>query len=143
MHKLDPHTLFAIFEQGDEQVYRENNVEDVLKNPYVLIGMVVTGVENFYFMDKMYSFKHPEEYERVRGSIKFKYYSKLYGYLNRVKPVELDIVYKIGSDFEIDMSLKAINELLFYFQDLEHYEKCSVIKQFSDLLIDRKLETLI
>ena len=143
MHKLNPHTLFDIFEKGDEQVYKENNVEDVLKNPYVLIGMAVTGVENFYFMDKMYSTKYPEDYKRVREDIKFKYYSKLYGYLSRVKPVELDIVYRIGSDFEIDRSLKAINELLFYFQDLEYYERCSTIKQFSDLLIDRKLEALI
>ena len=65
MQKLDPHTLFSIFEQGDEEVYREHNVEDVLKNPYVLIGMVVTGVENFYFMDKLYALKHKEDYGRV------------------------------------------------------------------------------
>ena len=107
MHKLDPHTLFSIFEQGDEEIYKEHNVEDVLKNPYVLIGMVVTGIENFYFMDKMYSLKHPKHYGRVRDTIKNKYYNKLYRYLARLSPVEFDVIYKIGIDYELDKSLKS------------------------------------
>ena len=143
MHKLDPYTLFSIFEQGDEEIYKENNVEDVLKNPYVLIGMIVTGVENYHYINKMYSLKHPEHYKRVKGKIKYKYYNKLYNYLNRVSPLQLDIVYKIGDDFEIDRSLKSIYDLLFYFQDIEDYNKCKIIKEYADLLMDRKLETLI
>ena len=143
MHKLDPYTLFSIFEQGDEEIYRENNVEDVLKNPYVLIGMVVNGVENYYLMHRVYSTKHPEHYKRVKATIKHKYYCKLYSYLSRVSPLQLDIVYKIGDDFEVDRSLRAINDLLFYFEDVEEYEKCRVIKEYADLLMDRKLETLI
>ncbi len=34
-------------------------------------------------------------------------------------------------------------DLLFYFEDMEEYRKCKVIKHFADLLMDRKLETLI
>jgi hypothetical protein len=143
VHKLDPHTLFSIFEQGDEEIYRENNVSDLLDNPYVLIGMVVTGVENFFMIDEMYKMKHPKPYSRVRHNIQLKYFNRLYKYLNRVTSEEVDTVYKIGTDFEIDRSLNAINELLFFYQDIEHYEKCTVIKRYSDLLIDRKLETLI
>ena len=143
MNKLDPHTLFSIFEQGDEQIYKENNVEELLDNPYVLIGMVVTGIENFYLMDQMYSSKHPRTYKRVRHKIKFKYYTKLFKYLDRTTPAEVGKLYNIGSDYEIDIALKAINELLFFFEDIEHYEKCSIIKLYSDLLIGKKLETLI
>ena len=143
MQKLDPHTLFSIFEQGDEEIYKENNVQDLLDNPYVLIGMVVTGVENFYLIDKMYSLRHPEEYKRVRESIRLKYFRKLFGYLDRISPVEMDVVYRIGSDFELDRSLDALNDLLYYFQNIEQYEKCAVIKKYTDLLINKKLETLI
>jgi len=143
VQKLDPHTLFSIFEQGDEEVYREHNVEDVLKNPYVLIGMVVTGVENFYFMDKLYSLKHREEYGGVRDSIKLKYFSRIYNYLTRVTVEEVKNVYDIGSDFEIDRSISALNELLYFFEKLEHYEKCAVIVKFTDLLYGKKLESLI
>lgn len=143
MNKLDPHTLFSIFEQGDEEIYKEHNVEELLDNPYVLIGMVVTGVENFYLIDKMYTLKHEEEYGRVRDKVKLKYYTKLYRYLDRVAPLEMDIIYKIGSDFEVDRSIDAISDLMFFFEDIEHYEKCAKIKLYSDLLVNKKLEALI
>jgi hypothetical protein len=55
MNKIDPNTLFAIFEQGDEKIYKEHGQEEVLKNPYVLLGMVTRGVENYGLMDIMYS----------------------------------------------------------------------------------------
>ena len=68
MNKLDPHTLFSIFEQGDEQVYKEHNVLGVLDNPYVLIGMAVTGVENFALIDQMYLLRYAEDYAKVPNS---------------------------------------------------------------------------
>jgi hypothetical protein len=142
VHKLDPHTLFSIFEKGDEEVYRENNVEDLLDNPYVLIGMVVTGVENFYMIDKMYTLKHEEEYGRVRDKIKLKYFTKLCGYLDRVTPLEMEVAYSIGADYELDRALDAMNELLFFFEDIEMYEKCVKIKEYTDLLISKKLLSL-
>lgn len=40
MNKLDPHSLFSIFEKGDEEVYKEHGEEDVLDNPFVLMNMV-------------------------------------------------------------------------------------------------------
>ncbi len=143
MHKLDPHTLFSIFEKGDEEVYRENDVEDLLDNPYVLIGMVVTGVENFYMIDKMYTLKHEEEYGRVRDKIKLKYFTKLCGYLDRVTPLEMQVAYSIGADYELDRAIQAMNDLLFFFENIEMYEKCAKIKEYTDLLINKKLQTLL
>ena len=143
MNKLDPHTLFSIFEQGDEQVYKEHNVLGVLDNPYVLIGMAVTGVENFALIDQMYLLRYAEDYAKVRSKIKYNYYTKLYTYLTRVKLDELGDKYKVGEDYEISRSIDAILDIQIYFQQSEEYEKCKVIKQFSDLLIDLKLQTLI
>jgi hypothetical protein len=143
VHKLDPHTLFSIFEQGDEEVYKENDVEDLLDNPFVLIGMVVTGVENFYMIDKMYTLRHEEEYGRVRDKIKLKYFTKLCGYLDRVTPIEMRVAYSIGTDFELDRAIAAMNEILFFFENIELYEKCAKIKQYTDLLLNKKLQTLI
>ena len=143
MHKLDPHSLFSIFEQGDEEIYKEHNVEELLQNPYVLVGMVVNGIENFHLIDKMYMLKHGEEYDRVRENIQLKYFTRMYNYLNRVTPVELDTSYTIGSDFEVERALKAILHLLYFFEQLEHYEKCAKIKQYSELLVNKKLQSLI
>ena len=114
MHKLDPHTLFSIFEKGDEEVYRENKMEGVLNNPYVLIGMVVNGVENYYYIDEIYTNKEPERYARVKDSIKYKYFNKVYNYLARLSLDNIHEKYVIGTDYEWDRSINALNELLFY-----------------------------
>ena len=143
MQKLDPHTLFSIFEQGDEQIYKEHDVEEMLKNPYVLIGMTVTGIENFHMIDKMYTLKHKKEYLRVRDSIKNKYYNKVYNYLTRLKVSDLNDKYTIGEDFNVERCLQALNDLLYYFEYIEEYEKCAIIMKYTDLLYSKKLEVLI
>lgn len=143
MQKLDPQSLFSIFEQGDEDIYREHNVEELLQNPYVLIGMVLTGVENFSLIDSMYLIKHPEQYKRVREGVKLKYYSKLFNYLSRINLKEFKNSYTIGNDFEVDRALDALAELLFYFQNIEEYEKCITVREYIDLLLDKKLEDIL
>lgn len=134
MKQMDPHTLFSIFEAGDEEIYKENNVEELLENPYVLMGMVLRGVENWYIMDGMYIRTYPEDYKRVRKLIKYKYYNKLFGYLNRIPNNKFDTIYKIGEAFESTNIQKGLSDLLYFYQDLEEYEKCSVIKNYIDLL---------
>ena len=143
MHKLDPHTLFSIFEKGDEEIYRENKMEGLLSNPYVLIGMVVNGIENYFLIDQLYSNKEPKRYAKVKDSIKYKYFNKIYKYLTKLSLDTLDERYGIGTDYELDRSIKALNVLLFYFEEMEEYEKCALIFQYNDLLYTRKLETLI
>jgi len=143
VNKLNPHTLFSIFEKGDEEVYKENQMEGLLDNPYVLIGMVVSGVENYYFIDEIYTNKDPKRYAKVKSNIKYKYFTKVFKYLTRLSLDELDTKYGIGTDYELDRSINALNDLLFYFEDMEEYEKCALIFQYTDLLYSKKLETLI
>lgn len=136
MQPLDPHTLFALFEQGDEQVYQEHGMQDTLNNPYVLMGMVLQGMENYHLMDKMYMRRHPKMYENVRDITKYKYYTKLYGYLVRIDSKNFENIYKIGESFDISNVFVGLDELREYFQGIEHYEKCQVIKDYQDLLIE-------
>ena len=143
MNKLNPHTLFSIFEKGDEEVCKENQMEGLLDNPYVLIGMVVSGVENYYFIDEIYSNKDPKRYAKVKNNIKYKYFTKVFKYLTRLSLDELDTKYGIGTDYELDRSINALNDLLFYFEDIEEYEKCALIFQYTDLLYSKKLQNLI
>ena len=113
MNKLDPQALFSIFEQGDEEVYKEHNIAE-----------------------------HKQEYQKVRGKIKYKYYSKIYLYLTRITLEEVQESYGIGDGFDVDRCLEALNELLEYFQSLEQYERCATILKYTDLLYGKKLEIL-
>ena len=136
MQQLDPHTLFSIFEQGDEAVYKENGVEEVLSNPYVLMGMVIRGLENYQIMDNMYLRSYPEQYKEVRSIVKLKYYNGLYQYLTRVNLDTFNPKYTIGESYDSQDVLFGLDTMLHYYEELEMYEKCAVIKKFMDLVRD-------
>lgn len=142
MHKLNPNTLFSIFEKGDEEVYKEHNLEDQLKNPFVLMGMVVKGLENFDLICSMYNHNFPKEFSKNKPFIQKKYYTRLFGYLDRIDSDRFDDLYTIGESFESNKVNYALNHLLKYFEGLEEYEKCAIIKKFLDHLKIAKNITL-
>ena len=143
MNKLDPHTLFSIFEQGDEDVYKEHGQEDVLKNPFVLMQMVTRGIENYDMMSIIYQKHHPEQFDRIKDLLKLKYYNKLYSYLKRINYNSLENIYKIGDTFEKREVGEALNTLLYYYEVLEEYEKCGEIVKYIQLLVLEEAKNLI
>jgi hypothetical protein len=134
MQPIDPNSLFSIFEQGDEQVYKEHGMEQALSNPFVLMGMVLKGLENYYMMDLMYTKQYPKEYGNVKEITKYKYYTRLYGYLIRIDTDNFDDIYQIGTSFNVKDTTSGLSLLLYYFEGLEEYEKCAVVKKYIDLL---------
>ena len=135
MQPIDPNTLFSIFEQGDEAIYKEHGVEGALDNPFVLMGMVLRGIENYNLMDIMYMRQYPEHYKKVRRITKYKYFNKLYGYLSRIRTQDFNGTYSIGESFEIQNVERALNTLREYYERLEEYEKCAVIRDYQSLLV--------
>lgn len=134
MQPIDPNTLFSIFEQGDEAVYKENGVEDILENPYVLLGMVIRGLENYQLIDTMYLRSYKEEYVKIRDNVKLKYYNGLYKYLTRLDSKKFETIYSISDAFDTQQVLYGLSTLLLFYEELEEYEKCAVIKNYIDLV---------
>ena len=134
MQPIDPHTLFSIFEKGDEEIYKEHGLEETLDNPFVLMGMVIRGIDNFILMDMMYMKKYPKEYKNVRELTRYKYFNKLYGYLLRIDHTDFNDVYTVGDSFEYKEVFNGLDYLRRYYEYLEEYEKCGVIKSYQDLL---------
>tara|TARA_R110002050_G_scaffold230300_1_gene365899 strand:- start:317 stop:751 length:435 start_codon:yes stop_codon:yes gene_type:complete len=135
MNKLNPHTLFQIFEQGDEEVYKEHGQEDILDNPFVLMNMVTRGLENYDLMRILYLRNYKEQFERVEHSIKDKYYNKLYGYLQRIDIDSADGVYAIGDSYERHSAQRALQTLLDHYEDKEQYERCSIVVKYIQMLL--------
>mgnify|MGYP003679249539 FL=1 len=52
-------------------------------------------------------------------------------------------VYDIGLDYDIDASLECLNDMLYFYERLEVYEKCAIVMQFTDLLYGKKLEAIL
>ena len=143
MNKLDPHSLFAIFEKGDEEIYKEHGQQDVLQNPFVLMGMVLRGLDNYKLMSIIYMKNYPKEFKAVESTVKYKFFNKLYGYLKRINIDKLEDIYTIGDNFGTADIAGALDEMIYYYQGLEEYEKCAIILKYKDLLIDKFIKNLV
>jgi hypothetical protein len=142
MKKLSTNQLFDIFEKGDEEIYKEHGVEDLLDNTYILFGMVVRGVENYYIIDQLYSTKYTDQYLEVKDSIKLKYFSGLMNYLERIGDIPTDLVLLIEEEFDKQSIQYAFNELMDLFIEVEYYEKCAVLKKYFELFSIKQLEVI-
>jgi hypothetical protein len=139
MKRLDSKTLFDVFQAGDEEVYKEHGVEHILDNSFVLLGMVVKGVENYYIIDQLYKKKYGEEYDSQRENIKLTYFKGLMKYLERIGEIQLDTLSMIEDEFGIPAIEYAFSEMIEFFLSVEYYEECSLLKKYLDLFSLNKL----
>ena len=141
MQQLDPHSLFSLFEKGDEEVYKEHGVENTLNNPYVLLNMVTRGMDNYAVMDMLYMKNKPEEYKNVRQNVKYKYYVRLYAYLERLDVNStLTGIYKIGESYDLPNLIIRLDDLRLFFEKYEEYERCNVIKSTINMLYEQSIQ---
>ena len=143
MNKLDPHTLFSIFEKGDEEVYKEQGCEELLENPFVLMGMVTRGLESYEMMRMLYLKNYPKEFIKAEPIIKHKYYNRLYSYLLRINLNRFESIYTIGDSYDKKTTSHALNTLLKYFESIEEYEKCQNIVSYIQMLVLEEAKNLI
>ena len=137
MKELDPSRLFDLFDKEEE--IQEQSIEKKWiskNNPFILMGMVVRGVENFYILQEIHSNKNNREditKEEKRKVIKYSYYKSLFKYIERINQDSmLDLEQCLIHDLEI-ITL-ALNDILSLFESYEEYEKCSIIKSLQDNL---------
>ena len=133
MKKLNSDDLFNIFSIGDEEIYKEYKIEDMMDNTFILFGMVVRGVENYFIIDKMYANRYQGRYDSVRENIKLKYFNGLINYLERVKVLQVDTVEELKDEFGPQAIKYALEEMLEFYKELEMYEKCAIIFKFYEL----------
>jgi len=137
MKKLDSKGLFDIFSQGDEAIYKEHGAQDVLDNSFILFGMVIRGVENYYIIDRIYTYKMGKDYDSVRDSIKMKYFNGLVYYLERIDVLQSDTVIELIDEFDYQPIKYALEELLDFYEEKEMYEKCAIIFKFFDIFLKK------
>ena len=135
MKKLNSDDLFNIFSIGDEEIYKEHKIEDMMDNTFILFGMVVRGVENYFIIDKMYASRYQERYDSVRENIKLKYFNGLVNYLERIKVLQSDTVMDIEDEFGLQAIKYALEEMLEFYKELEMYEKCAIIFKYHQFFL--------
>lgn len=137
MKKLDSQNLFKAFSlEGDNT----NDLPQVLNDSFILFGTVVKGVESFYIIDQLYQMRYPEQYQLVRENIKLKYFSGLMKYIDRIDDMSLDTVMYIEDEFGGQAIKYALEEMLQFFEQIEYYEQCIILKNYFDIFLEKKLQ---
>jgi hypothetical protein len=135
MKKLNSDDLFNIFSIGDEEIFKEYSIEGLMDNSFVLFGMVIRGVENYFIIDKMYASRYQERYDSVRENIKLKYFNGLVNYLERIEVLQSDTVMDLEDEFGLQAIKYALEEMLEFYKELEMYEKCAIIFKYHQLFL--------
>ena len=136
MRQLNLDKLFSLFDIQSQELYKQYDMEDVLDNPFVLMGEVVNGLSNYYMIDVIYQQKYPQLYKNVREKFKYKFFNRLVKTLERIDTTKFETIYTISSSYDSDEVYNCLSDLLIYFEDLEEYEKCKIIKDYMDHLLD-------
>jgi len=142
MKQLNIDKLFSLFDIQSQEVYQQYDMEDVLDNPFVLMGEVVNGLSNYYMIDVIYQQKYPQLYQNVRESFKYKFFNKLVKTLQRIDTTKFETIYTISSSYESGEVYNCLSDLLIFFENLEEYEKCKIIKDYMDHLLDTNLSKI-
>ena len=100
----------------------------------VLFRNATLGIEKYELLHIVYAKGYGKVYEDIADSVKSRYFNKMYGYLANIKLEDVDSLYEILPTLDEKVVKSSLNKLIFYFQDLEEYEKCAVIKKLLDLL---------
>ena len=136
MKKLDSQNLFKAFSlEGDNS----NELPEVPNDSFILFGTVLRGVESFYIIDQLYQMRYKHQYELVREKIKLKYFSGLMKYIDRIDDMSLDTVMYIEDEFGGQAIKYALEEMLQFFEQIEHYEQCITLKKYFDIFLQKKL----
>ena len=139
MKNLDPNKLFELFSKEEE--YQEDIQQKrwISKdNPFVLMGMIVRGVENYHIITEINntrSYQKSSSTLKRQHYIKYSYYKSLYKYLERLNINSmLDLEQCLIHDIEIiDL---ALNDMRSLFEEFEEYEKCALIRDVQERLLE-------
>ena len=80
--------------------------------------------------------QYPKEYKSVRKNVKLNFFNKLFSYLERIEGVSAFQKYKISEAFNLVEVYNSLDHMRKYFESLEIYEKCAILKTYQDVVLE-------
>lgn len=134
MKRLVPENVFSLFDKLDEEVLKEEGQEELMKEDYMLLGLAIKGIENYVYLDEIYSNKYGEKYKSLAQGIKNKYFNRMYSYIDEIKLNKFEDLLGAVESIGAGGVVVALEELSLYFIEREEYEKCAKIKTIVDIV---------
>lgn len=114
---------FASLQENSKDVGSEN-----MKN----LRRAVVGAEKYEFLHVIYSKTYGDLYNNMSENVKDRYFNKLFHYITKIDLTDTESLVKITQELTSKSIKQNLNKLLFYFQELEEYEKCAALKKVID-----------
>lgn len=127
MKKLSSTDLFNIFSQQDQQVFADNGMVEDIDNDFITFGTIIVGMRNYDILDHMYRYRYQKQYDSVKDQLKLKYFDSLIRYASRIDELCSDTVDDLNDEFGNNEIVGMLNQLLQFYEKLEHYENCVII----------------
>lgn len=134
MKKISSQQVLKSFDLDYSLGFGNRKDKDKLTPSQVLFKNATLGIEKYELLHIIYSKGYGKVYEDIADSVKHRYFNKMYHYLADVKLEEIGTIKEIVPSLDEKVVKSSLNKLILYFQDLEEYEKCAVIKKILDLL---------
>lgn len=134
INRLDPNKIFDIFDQSDQQVYIENDVQGLLQDSLSVLMGISQQLVCYQILDTVYTDQQDSTYNQIRYNVKTKYFIRLY---NQLITIDLD---KLNNDKDKlqqqdrEKCIISLQQILQYLEQIEHYEKCSVVLKYINQL---------
>jgi hypothetical protein len=134
MKKINSQQVLKSFDLDYSLGFGSRKDQGKLSHTQVLFKNATLGIEKYELLHIIYSKGYGKVYENIADSVKHRYFNKMYGYLADIKLEEVEDLQEILPSLDEKVVISSLNKLILYFQNLEEYEKCAVIKKILDLL---------
>ena len=132
-HNINTEYLFEVL-QTVKHSSEESIVDEAMEHPYVLMGLIISGVKSFDNITDQYRKAYPENFERVYEKVKGIYYDRLYTFL---EGLDSSLFYHLRecNNHGKDRAAQALFRMIKEFERSEQYERCAKAKKLLDAVI--------
>jgi hypothetical protein len=134
MKKINSQQVLKSFDLDYSLSFLSGKGKEKLSSPQTLFKNATLGIEKYELLHLIYSKGYGKVYEDIADSVKDRYFNKMYKYISEIKLEEIESIKEIIPSLDEKVVKSSLNKLILYFQHLEEYEKCAVIKKILDLV---------
>jgi len=134
MKDIDSGKILEIFNNTASGVDHDESLQDVHSHGYIILGMVIRGVENYYILNQLMSKRYGEDFKKVEENVKRIYFTRLYKYLEN---------FNLKDSLHLSQALEhspsgiayGLDNLIEVFEFYQEYEKCARVLEIKNSLI--------
>jgi hypothetical protein len=134
MKKISSQQVLKSFDVDYSFGLKTGKTSQGMNKNQVLFKNATIGVEKYELLHIIYSKGYGKVYVDISESVKDRYFNKMFKYLHEIDLEDINSLKEIVPSLDEKVVRSSLAKLILYFQDLEEYEKCAIIKKILDLI---------